>query len=328
MSEEQLLLLNPGTSIGAPPRLLGRDYEVMAAEEILATASVQIVGMPGSGVTTMLNAIVHRFVEIGRTVLRVPVLPWSATPVSLLTQVDALLPHLEAPIVVVDDAHLADHDDLTRLVEVVESMGGRVLLGVHPGEMADVDIVHLPGLSRDAVRQFLTEALGRPLELSDEYLVAALSRTTRGHVSHLLALLEPDVLGPLADLAQQVQDLDGLREAFSDSLSTDTRTRLEQLDEQTQLAVAILAVAGNHTPGLLIDVAAGTEQLQDLRRRGLIERTPDSHKFRNAAVRDLIRRSAPNDLVAEARWRLAVAAQAAGFTTAPPGVFPARDTAS
>lgn len=312
------LLTTEATS--APP-IVGRDYQVMAVEEVLEAASVQVVGMPGTGVTALLDAVVQRRLAAGHPVLRIPVSPWSAAPATPLSHLDALLPHVDAPTVVLDDAQLVPHADLSALVSAVVDRSGRVLLGVHPGELLDLDIVHLPGLSRDAVRLLLTEALGRPLGFSDEYLVAALSRATRGHVSHLRALLEPPLLTELAALSERHQDLDALRDDFADALSDATRARLAALDEPERLAVAVTALAGPHAPGVLLDAAAGIDQLAQAREVGLLVRDGDSHRFRHAAVRDLVRRDTPPDVLAEARWRLSVGAQAAGLHHAPPGVY-------
>lgn len=323
MREEILTLLTPEAPGVEQPPLLGRDYQVMSVEEVLEDASAQVVGMPGSGVTAVLDTIVHRRLTSGRAVLRIPVSPWSSTarPTSPLSQLDALLPHLVAPTVVLDDAHLVPLEDLSALISAVEHRSGRVLLGVHPGELVDLDIVHLPGVSRDTVRLLLTEALGRPLGFSDEYLVAGLARATRGHVSHVLALLEPPVLRELEALAEEKQDLDVLREDFADALADSTQDRLSTLDESSRLAVAVVALAGPHAPGILQDAAAGIDQLSRAREVGLLERVGDAHRFRHAAVRDLVRRGAPDEVMAEARWRISVAAQAAGFRHAPPGVF-------
>jgi hypothetical protein len=321
--EELLTLLTPESPGVERPPLLGRDYQVMSVEEVLDDASAQVVGMPGSGVSAILDAVVERRLAAGRAVLRIPVSPWSAetTPASPLSQLDALLPHLQAPTVVLDDAHLVSLEDLSALITAVEDRAGRVLLGVHPGELVDLDIVHLPGLSRDTVRLMLTAALDRRLGFSDEYLVAGLSRATRGHVSHVLALLEQPVLRELQALAEEKQDLDELREDFADALADSTQDRLSTLQEPSRLAVAITALAGPHAPGILLDAAAGVDQLSRAREAGLLERSGDSHRFRHAAVRDLVRRGAPEDVMAEARWRISVAAQAAGLHHAPPGVF-------
>lgn len=321
--EEVLTMLTQEASGVEQPLLLGRDYQVMSVEEVLEDASAQVVGMPGSGVTSILDAVVRRRLTAGHAVLRIPVSPWSSAtrPATPLSQLDALLPHLVAPTVVLDDAQLVPLEDLSALITAVEDRAGRVLLGVHPGELVDLDIVHLPGLSRDAVRLLLTDALDRPLGFSDEYLVAGLSRATRGHVSHVLALLEPPVLRELEALAEEKQDLDVLREDFADALADSTQDRLSTLDESSRLAVAVVAVAGPHAPGILIDAAAGIDQLSRARDAGLLERDGDSHRFRHAAVRDLVRRGAPDEVLAEARWRISVAAQAAGLRHAPPGVF-------
>lgn len=319
MREENGSLLTSEAT--GPPVLVGRDYQVMAVEEVLDDTSVQVVGMPGTGVSTVLDVVGHRHLAAGGAVLRIPVQAWSAVPTSPLSHLDALLPHLAAPLVVLDDAHLVSADDLSALVSAVEDRAGRVLLGVHPGELLDLDVVHLPGLSRDAVRLLLTDALERPLGFADECLVAALARATRGHVSHLLALLERPVLTELAALAEERQDLDALREEFADALADATQDRLSTLDESGRLAVAITALAGPQAPGVLLDAAAGIDQLSRARECGLLVREGDTHRFRHAAVRDLVRRGAPAAVVAEARWRLSVAAQASGFHHAPPGVY-------
>ena len=319
MREDNLTLL--AVEATTPPDLVGRDYQVMAAEEVLADSSVQVVGMAGSGVTALVTEVARRQAAAGRAVLRVPVEPWSAAPTSPLSHLDALLPHLTAPVVVVDDAQLLSLQDVSALTSAVEDASGRVVLGLHPGELLDLDVVHLPGLARDAVRDLLSQALQRPLGFADEVLVAALSRATRGHVSHLRALLEPDVLGPLAAVAEERQDLDALRDDFADALADSTQERLYQLSEPERLAVAVVAVAGPYAPGTLIDAAAGVDQLAQARLVGLLERDGDSHRFRHAAVRDLISRGAPDDVRAEARWRISVAAQAAGLHHAPPGVY-------
>lgn len=301
--------------------LVGRDYQLMAVEEVLEQASVQVVGLPGTGVSALLDAVAGRRLDAGSPVLRVPASPWSAVPTGPLGDLDALLPHVEGPLVVVDDAHLFPLDRLSALVSAVEDRQGRVLLGVHPGELLDLDVVHLPGLSRDAVRVLLTEALGRPLGFADECLVAGLARSTRGHVSHLLALLESPLLAELAAVAAARQDLDAMRDDFADALAEATQEKLSVLDEPERLAIAVTALAGPHAPGALLDGAAGVEQLARGRVVGLLERDGDSHRFRHAAVRDLVRRGAPRHVLAEARWRISVAAQAAGLHHAPPGVY-------
>lgn len=321
MPEDHLSLLAPETVAAAPEPPVGRDYQVMSAHEVLADSSVQVVGMPGSGVTAVVDAIAQGRAAAGQAVLRVPVSPWSTAPLSPLSHVEALLPHLVAPCVVVDDAHLVPLEGLSALITAVEDRGGRVLLGVHPGELMDLEIVHLPGLPRDAVRHLLREALDRPLDLGDEVLAAALSRTTRGHVSHLRALLEPPVLPILAAIAEERQDLDALRDDFADALADSTQDRLYRLDEGGRLAVAIVALAGPAAPGALLDAAAGVDQLAQARAVGLLDRHGDAHRFRHAAVRDLMSRSVPDDVRAEARWRLSVASQAAGLQHSPPDVF-------
>lgn len=319
MREDELTLLRAiGHEVPVP---MGRDYQVMAVEEVLDTASVQVVGMPATGVTAVVDAVAGRARAAGHAVLRISVAPWCATPTSPLSQLDALLPHVEAPLVVLDDAQHCGLAELSELAAAVEDRSGRLLLGVHPGELLDLDIVHLPGLSRDAVRQLLTDALDRPLGFADEFLVAALARTTRGQVSHLLALLEQPVLSELAALAEERQDLDALREDFADALADATQERLSTLDESARLAVAVVALAGPHAPGVLLDVAAGIDQLSRARESGLLVRDGDSHRFRHAAVRDLVRRGAPAEVMTEARWRLSVAAQAAGLRHAPAGVY-------
>ena len=309
-----------GTTHG-PPTLVGRDYQLMAVEEVLDQASVQVVGLPGTGVSALLDTVVDRRLADGRTVLRIPVSPWSAAPTAPLAHLDALLPHVEAPLVVLDDAQLVPLDQLSALVATVEEHAGRVLLGVHPGELLDLDVVHLPGLSRDAVRRLVAEALGRPLGFADECLVAGLARSTRGQVSHLLALLETPVLAELAAVAAERQDLDAMRDDFADALAEATQERLSVLDEAERLAIAVTALAGPHAPGELLDAAAGVGQLARGRVVGLLERDGDSHRFRHAAVRDLVRRGAPAAVLAEARWRISVAAQAAGLHHAPAGVY-------
>ena len=301
--------------------LLGRDDQLRTAELVLRHASLQVVGAPGTGVTALVEEVVRRRAATGHTVVRVLPSAWSARTVPPLEQVGALLAHADSPTVVVDDAHLVAVEQLEALVATVEALGGRVVLGVHPGDLVDRDIVHVPGLHRDAVRQLLEPALGRPLGLGDEVLVAGLARVTRGHVSHLLALLEPELLPPLAALAAREQDLDALRTPFADALATHTRTVLAALEEDARLAAGIVAVAGPHAPGALLDAAAGVEQLGRAREVGLLERHGDDLRYRNAAVRDLVRRSLPADVLAESRWRLGVAAQAAGLHHAPAGVF-------
>lgn len=316
------LYLSPQTDQGTDdPALVGRDYHVMATEEVLAHGSVQVIGAPGTGVSSVVEAVARRRGAAGHPVMRVHLHPWSARPPRPLDQVDALLAHLTAPTIVVDDAQLVPVEDLEALLARIEERDGRVLLGVHPGTLADVDVVHLPGLHRDAVRQLLAAALDRPLGHSDELVVAALSRATRGHVGHLVALLEPDLLGPLMAAAEQEEDLDALRTPFADALATSTRARLASLDEGGRLAISILAIAGPYAPAALLDAAAGVEQLGRARDAGLLERVGEAHRFRHAAVRDLVRRSLPADVLVEARWRLGVAAQAAGLPHAPPGVF-------
>lgn len=300
---------------------LGRDDQLRTAEQVLRTDSVQVVGMPGTGVTTLVETVVRRRADAGHTVLRVPPSPWSPRPTTPLEQVGALLAHADSPTVVVDDAHLVPVPHLEALLEAVEERGGRAVLGVHPGDLPDLDVVHLPGLPRESVRRLLEPALGRPLGLADEVLVAGLSRATRGHVSHLRALLEPALLRPLAVLADREQDLDALRTPFADALAVHTRAALAALDEDARLAAAIVAVAGPHAPGAVLDAAAGVEQLAAAREARLLERHGDSHRYRHAAVRDLVRRSLPVDVLAEARWRLGVGAQATGMHHAPAGVF-------
>lgn len=301
--------------------LVGRADQLRTAELVLRDASVQVVGMPGSGVTALVEEIARRRAAAGHPLLRVLPSPWAPRAVTPLEQVGALLGHTESPTVVVDDAHLLSVEHLETLQTSVRELGGRVVLGVHPGDLPDLDVVHLPGLGRDSVRALLEPALGRTLGLADEVLVSGLARVTRGHVSHLMALLEPEVLRPLAELAAREQDLDALRTPFADALATHARTVLAALEEDARLAAAVVAVAGPHAPGPLLDAAAGVEQLGHARQAGLLERNGDSHRYRHAAVRDLVRRSLPADVLAEARWRLGVAAQATGLLTAPAGVF-------
>jgi hypothetical protein len=129
------------------------------------------------------------------------------------------------------------------------------------------------------------------------------------------------VLAPLAALAAEAEDLDPLRTPFADALSSDTQARLSALDEPSRLAASIVAVAGPGAPASLVDAAAGVEQLAPTRVVGLLERVGDGHRYRNAAVRDLVRRSLPADVLTESRWRLGVAAQATGLHHAPAGVF-------
>lgn len=311
----------PGDAGAAATPLVGRDYELMTVEEVLDQASVQVIGPPGSGVSAVVEAVADRRRAAGHAVLVATVAPWAAGPPRPLDQVDALLPHLDSPTVVVDDAQLVPVEDLEALRARVEGRGGRLLLGLHPGTLPDLDVVHLPGLTRDHVRQLLAGVLGRPVGSSDELLVAALSRATRGHVSHVLALLEPPLLRPLAALAADQEDLDPLRTPFADALASDTRARLSTLDQPSRLAASIVAVAGARAPAALLDAASGVEQLAPTRVVGLLERVGDGHRYRNAAVRDLVRRSLPAEVLAESRWRLGVAAQATGLHHAPAGVF-------
>lgn len=319
MREQRLSLITPGQVV-APTGLVGRDHQLAAAEEVLEQSSVQVVGMPGTGVSALLDVLAHRQSTRGRTVLRVTVSPWN--PTGPLAQLDSLLPHLDAPTVVLDDAQHWAREAVHELLGATSRAGGRVVLGVHPGELSDLDVVHLPGLSRDAVRQLVEQSLGRPLAgPGDEALLAGLARTTRGHVSHLRALLEPDTLEPLVEVAARRPDLDLLREEFADALAESVQASLSTLDEHARLAVAVVAVAGPYAPAALVDAAAGTRQLADARESGLLERTDGGHRFRHAAVRDLVRRSAPLRILTEARWRIAVAAQATGVTHAPPGVL-------
>lgn len=323
MRVERLSLITPERPVAAPEPLTGRDYQVMSAEEVLLSSSLQVVGMPGTGVSALLDTLAHRQVSAGRVVLRIPASPW--VPTSPLSQVDALLPRLEAPTVVLDDAQLWSHDDLAELLAAVTGRRGRLLLGVHPGDVMDLDVVHLAGLSRDAVRLLVNQALdttlGRTLDPADDTLVAALARSTRGHVSHLRALLEPETLEPLAELALREQDLDRIRDDFADALASSVQAALSTLDESARLAVAVVSLAGPYAPTDLVDAAAGTRQLTDARESGLVERVDGRHRFRHAAVRDLVRRRAPERVLSEARWRLAVASQATGITTAPLGVM-------
>ena len=92
-------------------------------------------------------------------------------------------------------------------------------------------------------------------------------------------------------------------------------------DRAGAIADAVVALAGPHAPGVLLDASAGVHQLSRAREVGLLERHADTHRYRHAAVRDLVRRSVPDDVLAESRWRLGVAAQAAGLHRAPAGVF-------
>ncbi|MSY86436.1 MAG: hypothetical protein F2693_17215 [Actinobacteria bacterium] len=300
---------------------VGRDDQLRTAEQVLRTDSVQVVGMPGTGVTALVETVVRRRADAGHPVLRVPPSPWSPRPTTPLEQVGTLLSHTDSPTVVVDDAHLVPVPDLEALLAAVEGRGGRVVIGVHPGDLVDRDVVHLPGLPRDAVRRLLESALGHRPGLSEELLVAGLARVTRGHVSHLRALLEPEVLRALAGLAAREQDLDALRTPFADALATRTHATLADLDEDSRLAASIVAVAGPHAPGALLDAAAGIDQLARAREARLLERHGETHRYRHAAVRDLVRRSLPVDVLAEARWRLGVGAQATGLHHAPAGVF-------
>lgn len=300
---------------------VGRDDQLRTAEQVLRTDSVQVVGMPGTGVTALVETVVRRRADAGHPVLRVPPSPWSPRPTTPLEQVGTLLSHTDSPTVVVDDAHLVPVPDLEALLAAVEGRGGRVVIGVHPGDLVDRDVVHLPGLPRDAVRRLLESALGHRPGLSEELLVAGLARVTRGHVSHLRALLEPEVLRVLAGLAAREQDLDALRTPFADALATRTHATLADLDEDSRLAASIVAVAGPHAPGALLDAAAGIDQLARAREARLLERHGETHRYRHAAVRDLVRRSLPVDVLAEARWRLGVGAQGTGMHHAPAGVF-------
>lgn len=300
---------------------VGRADQLRTAEQVLRTDSVQVVGMPGSGVTALVETVVRRRADAGHPVLRVPPSPWAPRPTTPLEQVGSLLSHADSPTVVVDDAHLVPVPHLEALLAAVEERGGRVVLGVHPGDLVDRDVVHLPGLPRDAVRRLLEPVLGRRPGLAEELLVAGLARATRGHVSHLRALLEPEVLRPLAGLAAREQDLDALRIPFADALATRTRATLAGLDEDVRLAAGIVAVAGPHAPGALLDAAAGVGQLARAREARLLERHAETHRYRHAAVRDLVRRSLPADVLAEVRWRLGVGSQATGLHHAPAGVF-------
>jgi len=301
----------------------GRNRDLARIEVALReNRPVLVRGAAGVGITTVLEESARRAGLFDRRVLRPAPEPWSLDPSGVVDRVlDALLAP-EPTVVVIDDAEMFGARELARLVRATTQMHAGLLIGAHgdvPAVSSDAEstVVDLVGLERQAVADVVSAALGERFTVRSP-LVAAFHRASGGNPSMLRAILDEPELREVFETARDVEDPSLLAPQLQRALPVSVHTNLIRLDGSARLALAVVALTDTHAPADLVTLAAGPQALQACVDTGLLTLTRrGQHVVRHGAVRRLLVEELPEELMVEARWRLAVAAQAVGLRAEP-----------
>ncbi|MBF4162384.1 hypothetical protein [Nocardioides acrostichi] len=312
-----------GHLTGATP-LRGRN-RVLARVEVAVrqNSSALVWGAAGSGVSALLTEAARRAEAVGVTVIRADVQPWGADQVLCAGGFPEAADLAARTLVVIDDADTVPLAQVEAVLDRARAVRIPVLIGSH-SRLPDVEsrrgctAVALEQLTVADVADVLFD-LGEP---ADPGLALSFHVASSGNPSALRMLLEHPTLRELvteapSDDAEAVAQLEL-------ALPIWVATSLLRLDEPARMAVAIAAVAGPLVPADLLLLAAGAEGLASAEAHGLLQSSPaGEYRFRHAAVRHRLVTESSAERLAEARWRLGVAAQRCDVHSAPLQVLPA-----